>query len=74
MIYLTYLCISALPYSIKKKSFGYYLKGIVEGIFLSKNAIKLRKPLTTSQFSKFVELEAREKESFKFRIIQFLTE
>ncbi len=71
--HLVYLCISALPYSIKRKSFGYYMRGVAEGIFSSKKAWKIRSPLSKSQFKLYLELSNKKKANIGDRIKRFLT-
>jgi GT2 family glycosyltransferase len=71
--HLIYLVITALLYSIKRKSFGYYMKGVVEGIFLSKKAWKIRSPLSQSQFKLYLELSNKKRDKLRDRFKRFLS-
>jgi GT2 family glycosyltransferase len=71
--HLVYLGITALFYSIKMKSFIYYMKGVAEGIFLSKKAWKIRKPLSKWQLNLYFELSYKNKDTIRDRIKRFFT-
>jgi len=70
--HLIYFTITTLPYSIKKKSYWYYIKGLSEGIFLSRRAWKIRRPLSRMQFNVYIKLSNKEKDSFGNRIKRFI--
>lgn len=71
--HLIYLVITALLYSIKRKSFGYYMKGVAEGIFSSKKAWKIRSPLSQSQFKLYLELSNKKRDKLRDRFKRFLS-
>jgi len=71
--HLIYFAITALLYSIKRRSFGYYIKGVAEGIFSSKRAWKIRSSLSKSQFKLYLELSNKKKDNIGDRIKRFFT-
>jgi GT2 family glycosyltransferase len=66
--HLIYFTSSTLLYSIKRKSFRYYIKGISEGILSSKRAWKIRSPLSRTQFNLYVELSNKKKDGIGNRV------
>jgi GT2 family glycosyltransferase len=72
-LYLAYLTLSVFPYSIKKKSFKLYIKGVLHGFFSSMKAWQQRNPLSYAQFKEFNKLEAKKRDPILVRIRKFLS-
>ena len=66
--HLSYLSLTAFLYSLKKKSFGFYIRGLMQGIFCSTRAWRLRKPLTYAQYKLYHKLSNKRKDSIRDRI------
>ncbi len=71
--HLSYLFLTALLYSIKKKSFGNFCKGVTQGIFFSKRAWKYRRPLSPAQFRQYHDLFNKDKDSLMDKIKRYFS-
>lgn len=69
--HLTFVMFSALLYSIRKGFFIYYIKGLFQGIFLSKDAWKLRDPINISDYKLYKSLLNKRKDNILIRVKRF---
>lgn len=69
--FLGYMIAAALPYSIKRNHFFRYCRGIYEGIFHSREALKLRNPISKSKYQEYLSLYGKKRDRFSARIKRF---
>lgn len=71
--HLIKLAFLAMLYSLRKGYFIFYIKGILQGIFFSKVAIRLRNPISKEKYAQYQCLLNKKPDRIYVRIKRFIT-
>ncbi|NOX90119.1 MAG: glycosyltransferase family 2 protein [Calditrichaeota bacterium] len=70
--HLLFVFFSAALYSARLGYFKFYRKGVFEGIFKNKEALKLRNPIKTATYRQYLALLNKKKDSVPVRLLRFI--